>query len=60
VNTNYQFQLIDMQGKVVSAGSERNTNGVINISLGSFAPGLYQINLKGDQSLYFGRFIKQD
>lgn len=60
VNTNYDIHMIDMQGKVVYAGSVRNTNGVITVGVGSLAPGLYHINLKGDQGHFYGRFIKQD
>lgn len=60
VNTNYDIHMIDMQGKVVYTGSVRNTNGVITVGVGSLAPGLYHINLKGDHGHFYGRFIKQD
>lgn len=59
-NTQMDIQLIDMQGKVVYAGSETIANNIITVAVGSFAPGLYHINLKGDNGLYYGRFIKQD
>ncbi len=59
-STKFTMQLVDMQGKVVKAGSVTNENGVINIDVRNFAPGLYHINLRGDQVIYYGRFIKQD
>jgi hypothetical protein len=59
-NARMDIQMIDMQGKVVYAGSETITNNVITVAVGSFAPGLYHINLKGDKRLYYGRFVKQD
>jgi hypothetical protein len=59
-NTTFDIQLIDMQGKVVHAGSVRNQNGVFTVDVSSFATGLYHVNLKGDQRVYYGRFVKQD
>jgi len=51
---------MDMQGKLVYAGSVRNTNSVITVDVASFAPGLYHINLSSEQGLFYGRFVKQD
>ncbi len=59
-NAQYDMQLVDMQGKIVNAGSVSNVNGVITIDVRPFAPGLYHINLKRNNEFYYGRFIKQD
>ena len=56
----YALQMVDMQGKVVYTGSAKNYNGVITVNVGSYAPGLYHLNIKGDQGIYYGRFIKQE
>ncbi|HEY3385541.1 MAG TPA: T9SS type A sorting domain-containing protein [Saprospiraceae bacterium] len=53
-------QVMDMQGKLVYAGSVKNTNSVITVDVASFAPGLYHINLSSAQGLFYGRFVKQD
>jgi hypothetical protein len=60
INTMYDIMLVDMQGKVVHTGSERNTNGVLKVDISSYPPGLYHIQLHGEQMFYFGRFVKQD
>ena len=60
INTTYDIKLVDMQGKVVHAGSERNTQGVLRVDISSYPPGLYHIQLHGEQMFYFGRFVKQD
>jgi hypothetical protein len=59
-NTTFEVQLVDMQGKIIKSGSVINNNGVINIDVRAYAPGLYHINLTTDQGIYYGRFIKQD
>ena len=60
INTTYAIQLVDMQGKIVYAGSERNTHGVLTVDISSYPPGLYHIQLHGEQAVYYGRFIKQE
>ncbi len=60
INMSYALQMVDMQGKVVYTGSAKNYNGVITVNVGSYAPGLYHLNIKGDQGIYYGRFIKQE
>jgi hypothetical protein len=58
--TTFDIQIVDMQGKVVHAGSARNLNGIMLIEVGQYTPGLYHINLRGDAKSYFGRFVKQE
>ncbi len=60
INTTFDIKLVDMQGKVVYAGSERNTHGVLRVDISSYPPGLYHIQLHGEQMVYYGRFVKQD
>ena len=60
INTKYDIQVVDMQGKVVYAGSERITHGVLRVDISSYPPGLYHIQLHGEQVFYYGRFVKQD
>ena len=59
-NAEYHIQVVDMQGRVVKAGSVESKNGIMLIEVGQYAPGLYHINLKGENSYYFGRFVKQE
>ncbi len=59
-NAQYDIQLVDMQGKILTTGSVVNDNGVITIDVHAYAPGLYHINLNGLNGIYYGRFIKQD
>ncbi|MEO5906272.1 MAG: T9SS type A sorting domain-containing protein, partial [Saprospiraceae bacterium] len=58
--TTFDIQIVDMQGKVVHAGSVRNLNGIMLIEVGQYTPGLYHINLMGESKSYFGRFVKQE
>lgn len=59
-HADFHVQIIDMQGRVVLAGSQRSENGIMHIEVGQYTPGLYHINLKGETKSYFGRFIKQE
>ncbi len=59
-NSTYTIQIIDMQGRVVKAGSVRNQDGIMLIDVEHYVPGLYHINLKGENTYYFGRFVKQE
>ncbi len=58
--TTYQVQLVDMQGRIMEAGSVNSMNGIIHIDVRSYAPGLYYVQLTDDRVMYYGRFIKQD
>jgi hypothetical protein len=60
VHATADVQVMDMQGKLVFAGSVKNANGVITVDVASFAPGLYHVNLNSAQGLLYGRFIKQN
>jgi hypothetical protein len=60
INSTFDVRVLDMQGKIVYAGSARNINGVLTVGVGSYAPGLYHVNLQSKENLYFGRFVKQD
>jgi hypothetical protein len=53
-------QIVDMQGRIIYAGSAQSNNGIMHIEVGQYAPGLYHINLRSNDKSYFGRFVKQD
>jgi len=59
-HSTYHIQVVDMQGRIVETGSVRSENGIMLIDVGQYSPGLYHINLKGENSYYFGRFVKQE
>lgn len=54
------LQMVDMLGKVVYQGIGQSNQGILKVNVASYAPGLYHINIKGDQGYYYARFIKQD
>ena len=58
--TDFYIQVVDMQGRIVKAGSVTDQDGIMLIEVGEYAPGLYHINLKGSNHFYFGRFVKQE
>ncbi len=58
--SSFDVQVVDMQGRIVKAGSVRSNNGILNIEVGQFASGLYHINLRSNDQVYFGRFVKQE
>ena len=58
--TTYQVQIVDMQGRIMEAGSANSLNGIIQIDVRSYAPGLYYVQLADNRVMYYGRFIKQD
>lgn len=53
-------RIVDMQGRIIYAGSAKSHHGIMLIEVGQYAPGLYHINLRGDATSYFGRFVKQE
>ena len=59
-NSNYYIQVVDMQGRIVRTGSVESQNSILLIDVEQYSPGLYHINLKGENSSYFGRFVKQE
>ena len=58
--SSFDVQVVDMQGRIVKAGSVRSNNGILNIGVDQFASGLYHINLRSNDQMYFGRFVKQE
>jgi len=58
--SDYHIQIVDMQGRIVHAGSVRNHDGIMLIDVEQYSPGLYHINLVGENALYIGRFVKQE
>ncbi len=58
--SSFDVQVVDMQGRIVKAGSVRSNNGILNIEVDQFASGLYHINLRSNDQMYFGRFVKQE
>jgi protocatechuate 3,4-dioxygenase beta subunit len=44
-NAIYEIQVLDMQGRIVYAGSARNYNGILSIDVNQYSDGLYHINL---------------
>lgn len=58
--TDLQMRIMDMQGRVVYSGSVKNENGIMSIDVDHYSPGLYHINLAGNNAIYIGRFVKQD
>jgi hypothetical protein len=59
-NVIYEIQVLDMQGRIVYAGSARNYNGILSIDVNQYSDGLYHINLVNDDHRFYGRFIKQE
>ena len=59
-NAIYEIQVLDMQGRIVYAGSARNYNGILSIDVNQYSDGLYHINLINDDHRFYGRFIKQE
>lgn len=59
-NADYHIQVVDMQGRIVKTGSAQSENGIMLIEVGQYSPGLYHVNLKGETTYYFGRFVKQE
>ena len=59
-HTDYHIQVVDMQGRIVESGSVKSKDGIMLIEVEQYSPGLYHINLKGENSYYFGRFVKQE
>jgi len=57
-NSTYDVRIMDMQGRVVYTGSGKSFNGILPIRVEQFSPGLYHINLKGENQLYYSRFLK--
>ncbi len=60
VNSNFNIQIVDMQGKVVNAGSGRSANSILSVNVDHLSPGLYHINLQGESGIYYSRFLKLD
>ncbi|MDQ3015187.1 MAG: T9SS type A sorting domain-containing protein [Bacteroidota bacterium] len=58
--SSYAVQIVDMQGRVVYAGSVKSNNGIMHIEVSDYASGLYHVNLRGENHAYFGRFVKQE
>ena len=56
----YDISVIDMQGRLIYAGSARNHNGILSLDVSKYSNGLYHINLLKENRLYHGRFIKQE
>ena len=56
----YAIQVVDMQGKVLYAGSARNDKGILSVSIYDLPNGLYHVNLVSENHLYYGRFVKQE
>jgi hypothetical protein len=59
-SSTYDVQVIDMEGRVVYAGSARNYNGILRLDVSRYADGLYHVNLIHENHRYYGRFIKQE
>jgi hypothetical protein len=59
-NVSYNFQLVDVTGKIVTAGSAQNTNGILTVDVSALTHGLYQINLVSNSRLFYGRFVRQE
>ncbi len=59
-NSIYDIQVVDMQGRIVYAGSARNYNGILSIDVSQYSNGLYHVNLINDNHRFHGRFIKQE
>ncbi len=56
----YHMQIVDMQGRIVKTGSVQSEDGIMLIDVEQYSPGLYHVNLKGENAYYFGRFVKQE
>jgi len=59
-NAIYEIQVLDMQGRIVYAGSARNYNGILSLDVSQYSDGLYHVNLLNDNHRFYGRFIKQE
>jgi len=59
-NEPYDIQVVDMQGRVIYAGSARNYNGILTIEVNQYSAGLYHVNLLNNDHRFHGRFIKQE
>jgi hypothetical protein len=58
VQSTYSIQIVDMQGRIVNIGSDKSNDGILNINVAHLSPGLYHLNLKGDNQIYYSRFLK--
>ena len=54
------IRISDMQGREVYTGSADRVNGIIRVDISDFTPGLYLVNLKSEETMYYGRFVKQE
>jgi hypothetical protein len=54
----YDIRILDMQGREVYSGSGRSGNGILPVNVARLSPGLYHINLRGENQFYFSRFLK--
>ena len=54
----YDIQIVNMEGRMVFTGSVESFNGIIPVEVGHFSPGLFHINLKGENQYYYSRFLK--
>ncbi|HZV69452.1 MAG TPA: T9SS type A sorting domain-containing protein [Saprospiraceae bacterium] len=54
----YDIQIVNMEGRKIFTGSVESFNGIIPVEVGHFSPGLFHINLKGDNQNYYSRFLK--
>ena len=57
-NSTYDIQILDMQGRVVYAGSGKSNNSIMPVNVGQLSPGLFHINLKGENEFFYSRFLK--
>ncbi len=58
IHSTYGIQIVDIQGRIVFAGSGKSFDGILPIKVEQFSPGLYHINLKGENQFYYSRFLK--
>jgi len=56
----YEIEVIDMQGRLIYAGSGRNHNGILRVDVSQYSAGLYSVSLLKQDHRFYGRFIKQE
>ncbi|HEX5112680.1 MAG TPA: T9SS type A sorting domain-containing protein, partial [Saprospiraceae bacterium] len=56
----YEIEVVDMQGRMIYAGSGRNYNGILRVDISQYSAGLYSVSLLKQDHRFYGRFIKQE
>jgi hypothetical protein len=58
LTSTYEIRVIDLQGKVIHAGSGKNYEGILTIDVSTYPSGMYQVHIVNGHQLYYGSFVK--